>query len=142
MYVDKAGMIDRYGEVLLIQQTDRSTPRTGAINDTVLGKALEDAAAVIHGYARSAGYAVPFTETPDMVAGWQACIAFYGLYQGNAPEKVKKDYEVTLGQLKDLAVGRITLQAAGVEAPAPVEGAAVLFDAPPRIMTGHGLKGF
>ena len=67
---------------------------------------------------------------------------FYLLYRDEAPKKVKEDYDTALAQLKDLAAGRITLQAAGVEAPAPVEGAAVLFDAPPRIMTGHGLKGF
>jgi phage gp36-like protein len=136
MYVDKAGMIDRYGETKLVQLTDRGTPRTGGIVDQVLDKALADAAATIHGYARSAGYAVPFSPTPDMVDGWQACIAFYSLHQSEAPEKAKKDYEVALGQLKDLAAGRITLQAAGVEAPAPAEGAAVLLDAPPRVMTG------
>ena len=142
MYVDKTGMIDRYGEIDLIQLTDRGTPQAGGIVDTVLDKALADAAAVIHGYARSAGYAVPFAPTPDMVDGWQACIALYLLYREEAPEKVKKDYEIALGQLKDLAAGRITLQAAGVESPAPAEGAAVLFDAPPRLMTGDALKGF
>ena len=142
MYVDKAGMIDRYGERKLIQLTDRATPATGSIVDTVLDKALADAAAVIHGYARSAGYAVPFAPTPDMVDGWQACIALYSLYRDEAPEKTKKDYDTALGQLKDLAAGRITLQAAGVESPAPAEGATVLFVAPIRIMTGSTLKGF
>lgn len=142
MYVDKAGMIDRYGERKLIQLTDRATPATGGIVDAVLDKALADAAAAIHGYARSAGYAVPFSPTPDMVDGWQAGIAFYLLYQGEASEKAKKDYEIALGQLKELAAGRIVLQAAGVEAPAPTEGSAVLFDAPIRIMTGDALKGF
>lgn len=142
MYVDKAGMIARYGETKLVQLTDRATPRTGGIVDQVLDQALADAAAVIHGYARSAGYAVPFSPVPDMVAGWQAVLAFYGLYRDDASEKAKKDYEYALGQLKDLAAGRIILQAAGKESPAPAEGAAVLFDAPPRIMTGHGLKGF
>lgn len=142
MYVDKAGMIDRYGERALIQLTDRGTPATGGVVDAVLDRALADAAAVIHGYARSAGYAVPFDPTPDMVAGWQAAIALYSLYQSEASEKAKKDYETALAQLRDLAAGRITLQAAGVASPAPAEGATVLFDAPPRIMTGDGLKGF
>ncbi len=142
MYVDRQGMIDRYGETKLVQLTDRATPRTGGIVDAVLDKALADAAAAIHGYARSAGYAVPFTATPDMVAGWQACIALYLLYRDEAPKKVKEDSDTALAQLKDLAAGRITLQAVGVEAPAPAEGAAVLFDAPPRIMTGNALKVF
>jgi phage gp36-like protein len=144
MYVDKAGMTERYGATKLVQLTDKTTPPTGGIVDAVLDRALADAAAVIHGYARSAGYAVPFSTSavPDMVAGWQARVALYGLYQGEAPDKVAEDYKTTLGQLRDLAAGRITLQAAGVAAPAPVEGAAVLFDATPRIMTGRGLKGF
>jgi phage gp36-like protein len=127
-----------------VQLTDKAAPPTGGIVDAVLNRALADAAAVIHGYARSAGYAVPFSTAavPDMVAGWQACIALYALYQGEAPDKVAEDYKTTLGQLRDLAAGRIMLQAAGVASPAPVEDATVLFEAPPRIMTGQGLKGF
>jgi phage gp36-like protein len=108
----------------------------------VLARALADAAAVIHGYARSAGYAVPFDPTPDMVAGWEACIALYSLYRDEVPDKVKEDRDTALGQLKDLAAGRIILQAAGATAPATTEGAAVLFEAPGRIMTGRDLEGF
>lgn len=67
---------------------------------------------------------------------------FYALYQGEASEKAKKDYEITLGQLKDLAKGLIVLQAAGIASPAPAEGATVLFAAPHRLMTGHNLEGF
>ena len=142
MYVDKAGMIDRYGERALIQLTDRGTPATGGVVDAVLDKALADAAAAIHGYARSAGYAVPFAPTPDMVDGWQAAIALYLLYRDEAPPKVKEDNDTALAQLKDLAAGKITLQAAGIASPAPAEGATVLFDTPIRIMTGDDLGGF
>jgi len=142
MYVDTAGMVDRYGTTKLIQLTDRATPATGALDETVLAKALADAAATIHGYARSAGYAVPFSPAPDMVAGWQACIALYLLYRDEAPDKAKADWQTALAQLKDLAAGRIILQAAGAVAPAPAEGAAVLFEADDRIMTGQGLTGF
>lgn len=142
MYVDRQGMIDRYGETKLVQLTDRNAPKTGAIVAQVLDQALADAAAVIHGYARSAGYAVPFSPTPDMVPGWQAAIALYSLYRDEAPEKAKKDYETALGQLRDLAAGKISLQAAGVASPAPTEGASVLFDARGRVMTGRSLEGF
>lgn len=142
MYVDRQGMIDRYGETKLVQLTDRGTPKTGVIVDQVLDKALADAAAVIHGYARSAGYAVPFSPTPDMVPGWEAAIALYSLYRDEAPEKVRKDYETALAQLRDLAAGKISLQAAGVTAPAPAEGAAVLFDGSDRVMTSRNLEGF
>lgn len=144
MYVDKAGMIERFGATRLVQLTDKTEPPTGGIVDAVLNRALADAAATIHGYARSAGYAVPFSTTapPDGVAGWQACIALYGLYQGEAPDKVAEDYKTTLGQLRDLAAGRFTLQADGLAAPAPAEGAAVLFSASDRVMTAKGLKDF
>jgi len=142
MYVDKAGMIARYGEAKLIQLTDRGTPATGAIVDAVLEAALADAAATIHGYARSAGYAVPFAPAPDMVAGWQAAIALYCLYRDDATDKATADWQAAIAQLKDLAAGRIVLQAAGAVAPAPAEGATILYDAPGRIMTGHSLEGF
>ena len=142
MYVDMAGMIARYGESKLIQLTDRDTPATGAIVDAVLSAALADAAATIHGYARSAGYAVPFAPAPDMVAGWQASIALYLLYRDDATYKATADWQAALSQLKDLAAGRIVLQAAGITAPAPAQGETVLFDAPGRLMTGHNLEGF
>lgn len=142
MYVDKAGMIARYGEIKLIQLTDRAVPATGAIVDDVLDKALADAAATIHGYARSAGYAVPFDQVPDMVAGWQASIALYLLYRDDVTDKATADNQAAMAQLKDLAAGRIVLQAAGVTAPAPAQGETVLIDAPSRLMTGHSLEGF
>lgn len=144
MYVDKAGMIECYGTTKLVQLTDKAMPPVGGIVDAVLDRALADAAAMIHGYARSAGYAVPFSTTapPDGVTGWQACIALYGLYQGDTPDKVAEDYKTALGQLRDLAAGRFTLQASGVSAPAPAGGATVLFSASGRVMTAKDLKRF
>ena len=142
MYVDRQGMIDRHGERELIQLTDRGTPKTGAIVDQVLGKALADAAEDIHGYA-AVRYRTPFAvPAPDKVARWQADIALYLLYRGAAPDKVKALYDVAKSELKDLARGTLTLQVAGLDVPAPVDGQAVLFEASSRIMTGRALEGF
>jgi len=141
MYVDKQGMITRYGETLLAQLTGRDAP-TGAIVDTVLDEALADAAATIHSYARTGGYQVPFTQIPDMVEGWQACIAFYSLHRKGASDKLVKDYETAMSQLRDLARGLLTLQAEGEPAPETDGGETVLFDAPEREFDKSKLGGF
>lgn len=143
MYVDQAGMVSRFGEAALIQLTDRNDPSTGGIVAAVMDKALSDAAALIHGYARSAGLQVPFAvPAPDPVPQWQADIAFYLLHRGVSPsEQLVKDYDRTLGQLRDMATGKITLQAAGVEAPAAAEDT-VLVEAPARRFTRDGMEGF
>ncbi|MHC1792016.1 gp436 family protein [Solidesulfovibrio sp.] len=142
MYVDRQGMIDRHGERELVQLTDRETPKTGAIVDQVLQKALADAAEDVHGYA-AGRYQVPFAlPAPDKVARWQADIALYLLYRGAAPDKVKALYDVAKSELKDLARGTLTLQVAGVDVSAPADNQTVLFEAAPRIMTGRALEGF
>lgn len=141
MYVDKQGMIERYGETLLIQLTGHDDP-TGAIVDAVLDKALADAAATIHGYARTGGYVVPFVQIPDMVEGWQACIAFYSLHREGAEDKVVEDFKTAMAQLRDLARGLLTLQAEGATAPETDGGETVLFDAPEREFDKSKLGGF
>ncbi|WP_459931791.1 phage protein Gp36 family protein, partial [Fundidesulfovibrio butyratiphilus] len=117
-----------------------ASPPTGAVVQAVLDKALADAASLIHGYARSAGYEVPFgSPAPDPVPQWQADIAFYLLHRGRQPsDSLVKDYDRALAQLRDLAAGRIKLQAAGVSAPAASEDTVVLFEGPSRMFTDMG----
>ncbi len=143
MYVTQQGMIDRYGERTLTQLTDRGNPPTGWIVSAVLDGALHDAATLIHGYARSAGYQVPFAlPAPDPVPLWQALIALYMLHQGGSPsEELARDYERTLAQLRDMAAGRLALQAGGVEARA-AEGETVQVEGPGRAYTRESLAGF
>jgi phage gp36-like protein len=144
MYVEQQGMIDRYGEAALIQLTDRGDPPIGAIDATVLAKALADAAELIHGYCRSGGYAVPFAApAPNAVAQWQAGIAYYFLHNAAAEvtEKLTKDFDRAVAQLKDVAKGVFKLEAAGVPAPA-AQDETVLLDAPDREYSREKLEGF
>jgi len=144
MYVDQQGMTDRFGLAALIQLTDLGDPPTGGIVSSVLDKALADAAELIHGYCRSAGYAVPFAApAPNAVAQWQADLAFYNLHRvaTEVPEKLAKDFDRTMAQLKDVARGVFTLEAAGVPAPAAQEET-VLLEAPDRDFTRDTMKGF
>lgn len=144
MYVDQQGMIDRFGEAVLIQLTDRGDPPTGGIVSSVLDKALADAAELIHGYCRAGGYAVPFAAPmPNAVPQWQADIAYYQLHRASSevPEKLAKDFDRTLGQLKDVSKGVFKLEAAGAEAQA-AEGETVLLEAPGRVFTNDSMGGF
>lgn len=144
MYVDQQGMIDRFGESALIQLTDLGDPPTGGVVSSVLDKALADAAELIHGYCRSGGYAVPFASpAPNAVPQWQADIAYYYLHRvaKEVPDKLAKDFDRTISQLKDVARGAFKLEAAGVEAPA-AQGEAVLLEVPERAYTNDSMKGF
>ena len=144
MYVDQQGMIERFGEAALIQLTDRGDPPTGGIVSSVLDKALADAAELIHGYARSGGYAVPFaTPAPNAVPQWQADIAYYQLHRTAAEvtDKMAKDFDRTMAQLKDVARGVFKLEAAGVEAPAAQDDT-VAFEAPERVYTRESMRDF
>lgn len=138
-------MVQRFGETALITLTDRADPPTGAIDPTVVDAALSDAEAMIHGYARTAGYKIPFTPVPpDNVLLWEAVIAFY-LLHGQAiavPEKTKDDYQTALSQLKDVATGKLKLEAAGSEELDADDHLVVLADSPKRIFTDHSLKAF
>lgn len=145
MYVTQQGMIDRYGTVALVNLTDRDNPPSGGIVPERLDRALQDSAEMIHGYARSAGYRVPFSlPAPDMVAQWQAEIAYYQLHRGvmDIPEKLAKDYDRALSQLRDMAAGRLTLQVEGQQAQTAEGAEQVVSISPGRRFTGGSLEGF
>lgn len=145
MYIDQDGMTKRFGLAVLIALTDRDDPPTGGVVSAVLDQALADAAATIHGYARTAGYQVPFAPAvPDQVVKWQADLAYYNLHSGaiQVPDKLAADNKALMAQLRDLADGRLKLEVAGAEAPDAGDHQVILADAPTRIFDRVGLGRF
>lgn len=107
---------DRYGTRMLIELTDRATPKTNAIDLTVIGRALADTDAVIDGHILGR-YKLPLEETPPLLADLAAAIAIYKLHRFGAPTNIKEDYERALSQLDKIARGLIRLPLEGVEVP-------------------------
>lgn len=103
-------------------------------------RAENDAAGIVDGYL-AARYSLPLVSVPGMVLGWVADIARFRLWDEQAPEEVRRRYEDAIGQLRDLANGKIALPPGtdGTQASAPVDFAG--FSAT-RVFTEETLKDF
>lgn len=109
-YTASVAMVDRFGELSLIQLTDRDG--TGQINMTVLERAIVDAGTVIDGKLATR-YTVPFEAVPALIEQLASDIAFYRLHT-SPPKEIAGRYDNALRLLDSLAEGAITL---GMEQP-------------------------
>lgn len=135
-YTSKQEMIDRFGADELIQLTDRASPSTGAISDTVLNQALADADSEADGYL-GARYTLPLATVPVALKRIAADIARYRLYDNAATEEVRKRYEDAIKFLRAVSSGEATL---GID-PVRIEDAPQ-YSAPVRVFSGDTLKDF
>lgn len=115
-YATLTQLEDRYGTRMLIELTDRDTPKTGEIDADVMARALADTDAVIDGYILGR-YKLPLAETPPLLADLAAAIAIYKLHSFGAPTYVKEDYDRALSSLDKIGKGLIRLPLEGVEVP-------------------------
>jgi len=107
-YATRQGMIDRFGEDELIQLTDRATPTTDMIDDTVLNAALNDADSEINSYIQ-ARYPLPLASIPLQISRIARDIARYYLYDDSVTETVEKRYKEALKTLEQIAKGIVHL---------------------------------
>jgi len=131
-YATVFDLVSRFGARELIQITDRSEPPVDAIDETVAGKALEDAAGVIDGYIR-VRYSLPIEQPPALLVDIACDLARYRLYADRATDEVRRRNDAAMSMLRDLGAGRAKLDIAGVEASAAPSQ--VLIDLPPRNFT-------
>lgn len=139
-YTDLARLTERFGADMLLRATDRGPVPAGAIDESVVEKACEDAAALIDGYL-AAKYALPLATVPPLVAALAEDIAIYRLHPYAAGDKLKSDYDTALRSLRDISSGAIRLPVAGVE-PETTGSTGALFTDRERPMTEASLKGF
>lgn len=139
-YTTLQALSDRYGDELLIDLTDRSTPRAGAVDAEVVSQAIADADAMIDGYLAGL-YALPLPATPPVIGALCRAITIYNLHSYQAPEKIEADYRDALRQLEQIARGLIKIEAPGIEIEDTGGGGARVTDRE-RPMTQDNLKGF
>ena len=132
-YATQQDLVDRFGETEIEQLTDRAEPPAGAIDATVVGKALVDADDAINGYL-GARYTVPLASPPLILKRIACDVARYYLYEDRVTEAVRKRYEDAVAYLKDAASGKVTL---GVDAlgAAPADPGGPQIDAGDRTFT-------
>lgn len=141
-YAVKQDLIDRFGEKELRELTDRVNRPPTTIDDTVVGRAVDDATALIDGYIGKK-YSLPLVTVPDILVKTAADIARYYLH-GKAADKdspVTAAYNQAVAWLKDVAKGLVELDDGG-EIPEPAGGGAIKTSAPSRVFTRDSLKGF
>ncbi|CAD5107234.1 gp436 family protein [Zestomonas carbonaria] len=110
----------------------------------VIVSAANDAQAIIDGYLRRRGYALPLAARFGIVTGWARAITRYLLHKdrlsAEATDPIVRDYRDALKFLQLVADGKFSL---GPDDPlAPVSGGAPEFSAPPRVFSRDSLKDF
>ena len=104
-YCTKQNLIDRFGELELIQLTDRDNQ--GIIDDSIITQAIADADAEINGYLNR--YHLPLASVPSNLVRMACDIARYNLYDDAMVESVQVRYDSVIKYLGAVAKGLITL---------------------------------
>lgn len=127
-YVVIADLLLRFGDAEMRQLSDIETPRTGAVVDAVVQRAIDDASAWIDSYLVGR-YALPITDTRALDALRLHCgnEARYLLMTTNPDEVAVKGHEERVAWLKAVAKGDIVLIAPEAM-PAAAGVGDVLFD--------------
>ncbi|MGD9539087.1 MAG: gp436 family protein [Alphaproteobacteria bacterium] len=120
-YTTKQQMIDRFGQVELVQLTDRGADPQGVIDDAVIERALADADALIDGYL-AGRYATPLSPAPALIVQLAADIARYKLFDDRAPEEVRLRFQDAVRTLERLQTGAVTIAAPPPAAPISAAG--------------------
>ncbi len=140
-YATLQQMIDKHGETMLVELTDRAAPPAGEIEEAVVLQELANTDAMIDGYL-AARYKLPLSEVPALLVPLAIAITIYKLHVYSAPEKIEADYKAAVADLDRIARGIIRLPgAAGVE-PASSGASGVRTNDRERPFTEANLKGF
>jgi len=126
----------------LVELTDRAETPTGAIDQTIIDQALEDATAVVDSYLAAADYVLPLVQVPRALRGATAIIAYYRLHVEHVPDKVAEDHKAQLRWLEMVAKGTVKLTLPSSGADAPTTGGTVRSSGPARVFTRTSLDGW
>lgn len=133
-------LIERHGEPMLVQLTDRGDVPTGAIAAQIVARAIADTDAVIDGYL-AGRYSLPLSDTPPLLTDLALSICIYKLHPMEAPTRVDQDYRDALASLAKIAIGTIKLPIADAE-PASSGAAGVEIVDRDRDFTPENMRGF
>lgn len=141
-YVTKQGLIDRFGELELVQLTDRTNIPVSTIDDVPVTRAIEDATALADGYLAKV-MALPLSVIPPVLEKTVADIARYYIYGDRADKEsqVTRAFNEATTFLRDVSRGLVQLTA-GAEAPKPAGSGQVQVSAPTRVFSRDSLRGF
>lgn len=140
-YATMQDLVDRFGQLELVQLTDRTNRPPTTPDETTVGLALVDADALIDGYVGKV-YELPLPSVPASLVKCAADLARYFLH-GKAADKdgtVARNYDQAMRWLRDVSNGLVKLDIGGAEPPQP-GGGSVRASRPDRVMTRDRLRG-
>ena len=118
-YCVQQDLIDRFGPSEILELSDRSN--TGAIDATVVTRALTDADALVNSYI-STKVTLPLVTVPTTLVRIAADVARYYLSDDRPTQAVKDNYAAAVKFLKDVAAGVATLGVDSSNQPPPISG--------------------
>jgi phage gp36-like protein len=140
-YVTQAQLVDRFGNKMLLDLTDRATPRANVIDAAVVTRAITDAGALIDGYLKGR-YQLPLASTPALLLPVASAIAIYLLHGQLTTEKIRLDYQDAIKTLYSLSMGTIRLDVAGAEPAANQASGSPQTNSPARPILNGTIGGF
>ncbi len=141
-YATRQDLIDRFGATEIVQRTDRTNRPPTTIDDTVVGRAIGDAEALIDGYL-AGRYELPLAVVPAALPKICCDLARFHLW-GSAADKdgaVARAADAATAWLKDVARGTVALEVGGAPAAAPVGGGGVRSSVSTRRLDRDSLRG-
>ena len=140
-FTDKDDMSLRFGEKEIRELTDRTIPRTNAVVDAVLNKAIATAAGYVKVYlGEQFDLATAEADPPAPLVQVEADIARYLLYK-DPPQAVAEKFNQAIDYLKAARVGDLGLGPNSVGAVQARSDLAVVC-APGRLLTNRRLSSY
>lgn len=141
-YCTQQDLVDRFGELRLIQLTDRVNKPATTIDATTVSRHIGDASSMIDSYLTKR-FRLPLPEVPAVLTKFAVDLAWYYLLG----DSVGKDdaaavaYRDARAWLQDVSKGLVSIEGA-VEGLAPAGGGQIQTSAPDRVFTREDLGGF
>lgn len=139
-YATQDDLIDRVGERLLIDLTDREEQQSLMIDADAVAQALGHADAEINGYLADR-YVLPLSEVPPTIVDLACVLAIWRLHTYEPTSKIKADYDEAQRKLREIARGVFRLPVDGVE-PANTGTSGAQFTDRERPFTETSMKSF
>lgn len=139
-YATRQDIVDFVGEQLLISLTDTGMPRSDAINEAVLSRALDDASAEIDSYL-AVRYSLPLAAPPAILRSLALDISKYRLWKDTPPENVRQRFKDAREFLTSVSAGKAVLDAV-TKPQIPVSAGGVAFTGNDRTFTKTGLTDY
>lgn len=138
-YATLQNLIDRYGESMLVNATDRGEEATGDIDEDTVARALANADALINGSLHR--YRLPLAQIPPLLVDLAESIAIYKIHRYEPAPKIKDEYKDALRVLAQIAEGTVRLPVEGVDLPG-AGGTGVKITDRERPLTEANMKAF